>query len=185
MKVEIIKNTCDPEQMRPCKNELHSPCFCTSNHPGPCKRQDETGSALEQLDSWYLSSEILSEVHDWKSWSICLTAWKARGRSLESELEKSGMNEFSYHCKSADEVSASQPVPGSSSFTFCFTVWTGQKWDLSLDSPFSGFWEFSFLCPPQGEWHGWAQPASVLPQLTSHQGIITRSPCTGLPEHLL
>lgn len=84
MKVEIIKNTCDPEQMRPCKNELHSPCFCTSNHPGPCKRQDETGSALEQLDSWYLSSEILSEVHDWKSWSICLTAWKARGRSLES-----------------------------------------------------------------------------------------------------
>lgn len=182
MKVEIIKNTCDPEQMGPCKNELHSPCFCTSNHPGPCKRQDETGSALEQLDSWYLSSEILSEVHDWKSWSICLShSMKSRGRSLESEWEKSGMNEFSYHCKSADEEwvlpSPSQAAQGNAFLLF-------YSLDRTEMRPFSGFWEFSFLCPPQGEWRSWAQPASVLLQLTPHQGIITRSPCTGLPEHL-
>lgn len=174
---------------------MTQPLFCPSDHSGPCEKQDKRRSAAGQVDSRYLSVEILSMIHDWKSCLFAqLTTTSARSRSFESGSGKSGRDVSSHPCKSADErgvlPSASQGSARNSQEEHCCLFYI---LDRTERRPFSGPWMFFFLCLPQVEQFGWAHLAlfrhsgysnfevrlfTQCREACPTRGNISRSPCT-------
>lgn len=103
----------------------------------------------------------------------CLTLWRARGRSLENGAGKSEEGWF-FHIPAtlqhetnikgeyfpADPKSVQGQSRECSSFFFFLNTL-----EMTEMRAFSGSWEFSFCFPQMGGF-GWAQPISVLAQLS-------------------